>query len=54
VSDGSACTLFSFSSVTKVLGIDSTCGTASVPEPGTLVLLGLGFAGLGLNRRRKA
>ncbi len=53
-SDGTLCTLFSFSSVTKVLGIDSTCGATSVPEPGTLALLGVGLLGLGMSRRRNA
>lgn len=53
-SNGSSCTIFSFSSLTRILGIDSSCGATSVPEPGSLALLGLGLAGLMLSRRGKA
>jgi hypothetical protein len=39
---------------TELGGVTLVIRNASVPEPGTLALLGLGLAGLGLSRRRKA
>lgn len=44
----------SLDNVSVISHVGRTGGTVTVPEPGTLALLGLGLAGLGLSRRRKA